>query len=258
MKMLMKFKSNAVNEKEVEKKPFIPLIGEPVKIATTEKYAGKFALLNYSTNNTSAHIPSWVACREVFGGHFTKKTENFAFSHKPKCGINIAAFFARFEDQLKLKKNRTLFTLTDKNNIIIVIPSLWWRKYLVRRSLFTILLRAAQAYVIERDNFEDALFSDPYAKETKIALRAFLKGQTFAKKKMLLYSGWKATFANKREPEVLNILQKPPKKLESTINPDTVEAAIDKQFTNEEIKEAEKKIEFPDDLTRKAKVVFES
>ncbi len=180
---LFKMKTNAVSEKDVEKrKRSIPLVGEPIKVATTEKYAGKFGILNYSINQTSAHIPSWMGCREVFAGYFKRKIENFAFSHKAKCGVNVAAFIARFEDKLKLKKNRTLFTLTDKDNIIIVTPSDWWKKYLIRRSLFTILLRAGQTYDVEKDNFEKALFSDPYAKETKAALIAFLKGQTFAKK----------------------------------------------------------------------------
>lgn len=209
---LFNSKVSAVSESDIEKRKFgppLPVDEQTIKIATPQNYAGQFGVPQYSQTQAGASIPQWHSCRESFSGVFKKGMESFAFSHAPKKGKDIAAFFARFEDQLRLKKNRTFFTLTNKENVLIVRPSLWWRKYLIRRSLFTILLRSAQGYSIDKDNFLEALFSYQYANETKVAIGLFLKKYTLVEKKSI-NNGWRNTFVNKSEKDVLKILQKPP------------------------------------------------
>jgi hypothetical protein len=155
---------------------------------------------------------TWYTCRDSFAGVFKKPLEQFPFSHPAGTTKNIEVFFNKLENKLKLKKNRTTFLATDKPNITIVKPSLWWRKYHIRRSLFTILLRAAPKYDIEKDNFKETLYTDPYLALTKEAVKQFLKGKTLAPKKECPY-GWRDAFKDKKtKEEILQILQKPPKK----------------------------------------------
>jgi hypothetical protein len=48
----------------------------------------------------------------------------------------------------------------------------------MKRSLFTILLRCGQNYHPKIDDFDEALFSDLYTKQTEFALRRFMDGHT--------------------------------------------------------------------------------
>src|ERR1051326_8083387 len=128
-------KMSAVSESDVEKRKFgpeMPVDESILKMATKQAYAGQFGVPQYSQTGSGASVTAWHSCRESFQNIFKKGMDSFAFSCTPNVGKNIAAFFARFEDQLHLKKNRTFFAMTDKENVIIVRPSEWWRKYLIR------------------------------------------------------------------------------------------------------------------------------
>ena len=238
--MLFNSKVSAASEKDKGKNN---ILDNEVKIATKNIYAGQFAVPQWSQTKSGASLPAWYGCRESFQNVFKKDMETFAFSHKPKVSKDVATFISAFEDKLKLKKNRTTFNLTDKENVILVNPSKWWRKYLIRRSLFTILLRAAQNYSIKKDNFEEALVSDPYAKATKAAIDLFLKRYTLVKKKHI-NSGWRNTFLNMKEKKALEILTKPPKKrvVESTIPPATSEDSPKKNCFDNEILEKARRV----------------
>jgi hypothetical protein len=180
------------------KKPF------EVKYPTT--YAGAFSKI-YENGSQD----SWQSCREVFAASFTRKCETFLFSHKPNTTAAIQAFFSKIENILKLKKNRTVVIPTTKANISYIQVPDWWRKYLIRRSLFTILLRSGQNYKPQIDNFEQALYSDRYANETKEALAAFLSGNTFCKRASI-HSGWRNTFSQQNANFVKGVLMRPPQK----------------------------------------------
>lgn len=237
--MLFNSRVSAASEKDIEERKN-NILDQTIKVATSQLYAGSFSMPQWSQTKSGASLPQWYSCRESFQSIFKKNIETIAFSHKPKTGENIATFIRIFEDKLKLKKNRTTFFLTDKNNILLVNPSAWWRKYLIRRSLFTILLRAAQAYDIKKDNFEEALYSNDYSRETKAAINLFLKRYTLVKTAHI-NSGWRNTFRNKGEKKILEILIKPPKKriVESTIPPATSEDSEQKNcFDNEMLEKA--------------------
>jgi len=163
-------------------------------------YKGSFSQTN--------HI-SWVSCREVWSGYFTSKMEEFLFTHKPWAGEKIAEFFELVEKRLKLKKNHTFFETTNLHNVILVKPSGWWRKYRIRRELFTVLLRSAQNYTGNPADFEKALFSYDYAKQTKPAVEKFMEGFTLMKKSAIR-NGWRDTFF--KRPDASKDLIKPPAK----------------------------------------------
>lgn len=194
---------------------------ERVNVSYHTVYAGAFSKVEFSSKNKEGKLEpyqySWETCREIFADYFTAKLESFYFSHKPNQTENIQKFFVKVEKTLGLKNkdNHTVIKKTDKPNISLIIVPEWWRKYIVRRSLFTILLRSANNYNEKEnggeitDNFELALFSDKYAIETKPAVELFMKGNTFCKKNTFGY-GWRDTFMY---PANTSRLIKPPKKV---------------------------------------------
>lgn len=202
-----------MNEKKIEGVEEMPSL-EKIKITGGTHYAGQFGFPVFSATKTSAAIHNWIGCREVFSHSFKKKIEEFAFSHKKGVGLNIQAFINAFEQKLRLKKNKTLIHLTSSSTVSIVVVPEWWRKYAIRRQLFTILLRAGQNYEPKKDNFEKALYSDPYATATKEAVKSFLNRHTFCKKNQINHKGWRETFGGKKRADIEKILQRPPPKKE--------------------------------------------
>lgn len=182
---------------------------EAIKILNPSPYSGQFCLLEYSQTKQAANCRDWHGCREGFANVFSIKTESFAFSHPVNAGSKIQEFFSILEDKLRLKKNRTVISQSQALRVSVVYPSLWWRKYYIRRQLFTILLRSATRF--DSTNFEEALFSDKYAKGTRPAVEAFIKERlTFMPNKELKKSGWFETFKNGSE----SLLRRPPRKKE--------------------------------------------
>ena len=180
---------------------------EVYKVPKPTQYAGSFCTLD----NKGEKQNEWHSCRETYAGKFTRQASFMLFSHKPNARDNIQAFFSKVENVLNLKKNRTLVVKTDKPNISKIVVSNWWRKYLVRRQLFTILLRSAQNYKIADDNFEAALYSDKYASETKAAVAHFMKGNTFARRTSLS-GGWRDSFSRLGAKDLVKCLIRPPAK----------------------------------------------
>jgi hypothetical protein len=64
---------------------------------------------------------------------------------------------------------------TQKKSIMWIRPSKWWTLKSMKRSLFTILLRCGNNY---KNNFKEALLSDPYASATEYSINRFLCGYT--------------------------------------------------------------------------------
>lgn len=152
-------------------------------------------------------------CRERFAVHFTEKTEGFFYKHAEDHGQNIAAFIQKTELILETDAI-SKFSSTNRSTILWVSPSVFWKECYMRRSIFTILLRAAEAYNRDIDNYEDALFSHKYIDATRIAVTRFLYGFTsYTGAKCLpnstetvIRSGWLSTFINKKQNEVKKLL----------------------------------------------------
>ena len=119
----------------------------------------------------------WMYCRERFDGFFTPTLDQFFFSIAPNASGPIAEFIWQTETILGVDK-RTDFSKTNRNYCIAVSPSDFWRECAMRRSLFTILLRCGSKYNPDQNNYEEALFSQRYMKETENAIRRFLFGFT--------------------------------------------------------------------------------
>lgn len=180
---------------------------KPFHVNPPFNYAGAFSVIQPENKLY------WHTCRETFANSFKRAADRIVFSHKPNATENIQAFFSKVENMLKLKRNRTKIMKTDRPNVSYIEVPEWWRKYRVRRSLFTVFLRSAQNYNIKKDNFENALFSDHYAKETQAAVLVFLEGNTFCKVSgMSGNAGWRDSFRNKSAKSIRDILTKPPMK----------------------------------------------
>lgn len=138
-------------------------------------------------------VAHWYYCRDLF--HTQLYNLNlFFFSHESSKGHGIAAFMRKIEDKLKLDI-RSEFGPTQRKTIMWIEPSYWWTSRAMRRSLFTILLRSACNYSPSKDNFEEALLSDPYALATKNAIKRFLSGNTHYTGKQ---RGWYKQFFEKQ------------------------------------------------------------
>jgi len=121
-------------------------------------------------------IDHWWYCREIF--HNVLKNLNiFFFSHVRGHGQGVAAFIAKIENIIDVQP-RTEMGPTQQKTIMWIRPSKWWTDVGMRRSLFTILLRAGQAYKVSKDNFDEASRSYKYLEETLYAFHRFLNGGT--------------------------------------------------------------------------------
>jgi hypothetical protein len=121
-------------------------------------------------------VGHWHYCRELFHGQL-HNLELFFFSHNVGKGQPISAFVQKVEDMVNVYP-QTKFGPTQRKTIMWIEPSRWWTSRGMRRSLFTILLRCGSEYSISKNNFDEALMSDPYVIDTEYAVRRFLSGCT--------------------------------------------------------------------------------
>lgn len=118
----------------------------------------------------------WYYCRELFHGQLYN-LNLFFFSHDNNKQNCISTFMQKVEDILDVQP-RSKFGPTQRKKIMWIEPSKWWTVRSMRRSLFTILLRAGNQYILSKKNFEEALYSDPYTMSTRYAVERFLAGHT--------------------------------------------------------------------------------
>lgn len=118
----------------------------------------------------------WYHCRDLIHAQLYN-LNLFFFSHESSKGRCIATFMQKTEEILNVQP-RSVFGQTQRKTIMWIKPSRWWTIKAMRRSLFTILLRAGSHYCPNKDNFEESIFSDPYAKNTKYAIERFFAGNT--------------------------------------------------------------------------------
>lgn len=162
-------------------------------------------------------VLDWIHCRDTFSNCFTKETEGFYFSHKVD-RRRIASFIEKtemileqrmepepqlrlFADGLTAHFQASLFQYTNRDHATWVVPCGFWKQIYIRRSLFTLLLRAGQCYDPAIDNYEDALYSISYLHTSKDAVMRFLFG--FTDFHVDQWScGWAATFCHKDIDEI--------------------------------------------------------
>jgi hypothetical protein len=132
----------------------------------------------------------WFGCREIW--HYElKNLPLFFFSHSTGKTRSIDSFMRKIEDGLEVRPI-SHFGPTQRKTISWIEPSPWWTRLAMRRSLFTILLRVSDHYHPEEDNFDQALYSHKYTRETQYAVERFLSGCTHYKGRK---RGWYNQFA---------------------------------------------------------------
>jgi len=151
---------------------------------------GQYGILNSShiKNKEEYFVMEWVQCREQF---LARRVSMFAFNCA-KNGKRLAHFVGLIEAKVGVKKkDRTTFHTTSNSSIIIIKRSPWWNTS-IRKSLFNNLLRCGLKYRIYKNNFEEALYSERYLKDTKPAVERFFQGYTKSKSRI---SGWYSQFS---------------------------------------------------------------
>ena len=155
----------------------------------------------------------WVKCRETFAGTLSDQINGFYFSIDSDKAVPIAGFVSKTEDILDLGI-RTVFAQTNRSYVIWMEPSPFWLACEMRRSLFTILLRAGGNYDIANNNYDETLYNDPqkFACITKPAVMRFLFGFTkfvpddSYKRTNIQHRQWVDVFENKTYDDVRRYL----------------------------------------------------
>lgn len=142
---------------------------------------------NFALEAESGKAASWDHCREQFASKFGEKTPGFFFSHPAGKSVDVANFVVKFEsiigiEELKTACQYSRFAKTTKDIILWVEPSSFWVSCVMKRSLYTLILRCGMNYNTDKDNFDDALFGEYkdniWARETKPAILRFMFGFT--------------------------------------------------------------------------------
>ncbi len=155
-------------------------------------------------------------CRERFAVSFNSDVCSLYFKHPAGKSIDVASFILKTEEVLGLKFISE-FAETNRDTILWIAPSDFWRKCSIRRSLFTIFLRAGNYYDCDKNNYEEALFRQDYVAPTRKAIIRFLFGFTeytgpeIVPTGTVSYKGWHSVFENKNEAEVKSMLVSPRK-----------------------------------------------
>ncbi len=162
--------------------------------------AGSFGVVKES-NLVTIRLSNWIYCREYFH-EVSRGVKNMCFYGTPGFAEKTCAFIDKIEKKIKIPR-KTVIGPTQLLNIIWIKPSSWWTKTSMRRSFFTILLRAGANY---KDDAEDTLYQYHLANNTRYAVKRFLSGYTrYTGRK----TGWHRQFAQISKSETHELLIKP-------------------------------------------------
>ena len=156
-------------------------------------------------------ILRWERCRENFAGIFTADKQGLFFvcrDSSPGADVDVASFLIKTEEIIGLPEYST-FLRTDNLRVIWVEPSSFWMTCAMRRQVFTIFLRAGINYLADKDNYEDALWSEERARESKRAIMRFLFGYVRYIPNQEEKTGWVATFEGKDDDAIRKCLVLP-------------------------------------------------
>jgi hypothetical protein len=163
----------------------------------------------------------WDHCREQFAAKFTKSITGFFFTHPKDKYEDIEIFLTKFE-RICHEGNYefSVFSKTNKSNVLWIEVSKFWLDCSMRKSLLTILLRCSMNYDSKLDNFEDVLFNEKYKenlylRQTKNAITRFMFGfYNFTGPELedkfqtsVIKHGWKQEFLNMDEFLIKNRLK---------------------------------------------------
>jgi hypothetical protein len=151
----------------------------------------------------------WEGCRDrvqaIFAQHL--KDHGIWFCHRKNTGPAVIAFIKKIETKLKLKKLSEFGKTDHPEKVLWVKPSEFWLENLVRRSFFTLALRAGQNYKIKKDNLLECFEAHKYGKLTMPAVKLFLEGHTFyVGKSLTMIDGWNKLFRNQESDQVKQLL----------------------------------------------------
>jgi hypothetical protein len=136
---------------------------------------------NYALDSDPAAYVHWYHCREQFAVKFIENTIGFYFSHPHGKSFDIGEFITKFESILNID-NISRFAKTEKETVLWIEPSKFWKDCQIKRSLLTLIVRCGINYDSKKDNFDDALFGQykesAYIKETRSAVLRFMFGFT--------------------------------------------------------------------------------
>lgn len=156
-------------------------------------------------------------CRERFGIRWNEDTIGFFFTHPVDKGYSVATFLKKTEMVLK-QTEFSQYALTNRDKILWVEPSPFWKSCRMKRSLLTILLRAGILYDPKADNYEQALFAEKFVHPTKSAVMRFLFGFTkyvgpsIDDQVSIESRGWKHVFDGQGSSFIQNCLKWPEQK----------------------------------------------
>lgn len=155
-------------------------------------------------------------CRERFAISFQQEIQGFYFKHQNGKSLDVAHFIRKTEMVLG-QEIFSQFAKTNRDSILWVEPAFFWKSCPIKRSLFTILLRAGRTYNCYEDNYEQALFAQEYVIATKKAVIRFMLGFTNYvgpnltpnSSGTVMTCGWRYIFQNKTESEIKKLLVSP-------------------------------------------------
>lgn len=137
--------------------------------------SGSFARPKNVKNNRHSVGP-WHNCRDIFNRQLFN-LDLFFYATDVGQARHVAHFLNKIEEMLNIEP-RSEFGPTQRKCIMWIRPSKWWTYRVMRRSLFTILLRAGREYLVAQDNFEHVIKSEKYLDNTRYAFDRFLSGHT--------------------------------------------------------------------------------
>jgi len=169
----------------------------------------------------------WDHCREQFASKFDETINGFYFSHPEYKSHNCAEFLTKFENVVGIYDSEipficSSFAKTSKSKITWVEPSNFWIEHPIKRSLLTIILRCGINYDIDKDNFEDTLFSEEYKenvylRDSKSATMRFMFGfteycgelPTIGAYTTVIKHGWREEFSRMNDDMIRKKLRLP-------------------------------------------------
>lgn len=128
----------------------------------------------YFMNQKDNECYGWFYCRENFQDIGKMK---ILFQHPANKGANIASLIRDVEKMIKIRPF-TQCGPTQSPRVSWINASSWWYRTKMRKSFFTMMLRAGQFYNMDhkRSGIEKAFFEQEYGQFTQNAICRFLDG----------------------------------------------------------------------------------
>lgn len=147
------------------------VIVPPEKASTVYKNVGNFGYFD-------ENMLTWTHCRELFHGYV--RENDFFFSVDKNQIPHLIDFISKVEELLKITE-RTVIMYTNKENVVFVQKSKFWKLQCIRFSLFSMLLRAGLDHKEGKDifctMFDENNKNSKYLRDTEKHVRGFLLGK---------------------------------------------------------------------------------